>query len=332
SPNIVSKRWVYEQYDSMVRTNTVVLPGSDAAVMKIKKSEKLLAIKTDCNARYVYLNPRKGGAIAVAESARNVVCSGGKPIAITNCLNFGNPYKPEVYWQFKEAVAGMGEACIAFETPVTGGNVSFYNESPQASVFPTPTIGMLGLIDKPEHVTTANFKSEGDLIYLLGTNRGDISGSEFLSQQYGLTVGDAPFFDLSDELKIQECCLELIRNNVIKSAHDISDGGLIVSLIESAIAGKRLFGFNVTIPTGTQPLYKILFGEEQSRIILSVDAVKETQLIKGCSQRGVQLTKLGIVVLNATGNINGEISLDMKKASDLYFNTIHRKVAKNFVA
>ncbi len=168
SPNIASKRWVYEQYDSMVRTNSVVLPGSDAAVIRIKKSEKLLASKTDCNSRYVYLNPRKGAMIAVAESGRNVVCTGGKPIAITNCLNFGNPYKPEMYWQFKEAVAGIGEACKAMDTPVTGGNVSFYNESPQVAVFPTPTIGMLGIVEHISHVTTAFFKNEGDSIYLLG--------------------------------------------------------------------------------------------------------------------------------------------------------------------
>lgn len=331
SPNIASKRWVYEQYDSMVRTNTVVLPGSDAAVMKIKKSEKLLAMKTDCNARYVYLNPRKGGAIAVAESARNVVCSGGKPIAITNCLNFGNPYKPEVYWQFKEAVAGMGEACIALETPVTGGNVSFYNESQQASVFPTPTIGMLGVIDKPAHVTTADFKNAGDAIYLLGINRGDISGSEFLSNEYGLTVGDAPYFDLPFEVKVQECCLQLITEGLVKSAHDVSDGGLIISLIESSIVGKTIFGFDVEIPADAQPLYQILFGEEQSRIVLSADVNNEAILKDICFRFGVPLKKLGTVTSTNAGNINGEIGVEMVKAHDLYFNAIHRKVDQNFV-
>ncbi len=174
SPNIVSKKWVYEQYDSMVRTNTIVGPGCDAAVIYIKDTNKALAMKTDCNSRYVYLNPKEGAKIAVAEAARNIVCSGGIPLAITNCLNFGNPYKPEVYWQFAEAIKGMGEACRFFDTPVTGGNVSFYNESPEAAVYPTPTIGMVGLIENLEHITTSFFKDEGDLIYLLGEDKEEI--------------------------------------------------------------------------------------------------------------------------------------------------------------
>ncbi|HNB57731.1 MAG TPA: phosphoribosylformylglycinamidine synthase subunit PurL, partial [bacterium] len=178
TPNIASKEWVYEQYDSMVRTNTVTLPGSDSAVVRIKGTNKALAMNVDCNGRYVYLNPRRGGHIAVAESARNVVCSGGRPAAITNCLNFGNPYKPENYWQFKEAVEGMGEACRIFDTPVTGGNVSFYNESRNNAVFPTPTIGMIGIIEDLKHVTTSWFKSEGDKIFLIGKNGTDIGGSE----------------------------------------------------------------------------------------------------------------------------------------------------------
>lgn len=329
SPNIASKRWVYEQYDSMVRTNTVVLPGSDAAVLRIKKSEKLLATKTDCNGRYVYLNPRKGTMIAVAESGRNVVCSGGKPIAITNCLNFGNPYKPENYWQFVEAIAGMREACIALETPVTGGNVSFYNESPIASVFPTPTIGMLGIIENASHVTTSYFKNEGDVIYLLGTNRGDISGSEFLFQEYGKIAGDAPYFDLAFEVKLQQCALALIQKGLLKSAHDVSDGGLIVALLESAIAGKEKFGFEVNINSGNISLHKILFGEDQSRIVISVDEHHETQLESLCKQAGVPLFKLGYVTLKPTAVINNEVSIDIEKVNDFYFNALHRKVYQN---
>ncbi len=328
SPNIVSKRWVYEQYDTMVRTNTVVLPGSDAAVIKIKKSEKLLAVKTDCNARYVYLNPRKGGAIAVAEAARNVVCSGGKPIAITNCLNFGNPYKPEVYWQFKEAVAGMGEACLKFETPVTGGNVSFYNESQFAAVFPTPTIGMLGVIQNEKHVTTANFKHAGDTIVILGKNRGDISGSEFLTREYGITAGDAPYFNIDEELKIQTCTLKLIEEGVLNSAHDISEGGLITTLLESAITGKNKFGFDVTLKIDRIELHKLLFGEDQSRIVISISETNKSKLETICKQYGVPYNELGKVSSQSVATINQSIAIDMNKIQDIYFNTIHRKVAQ----
>lgn len=326
SPNIVSKRWAYEQYDTMVRTNTVVLPGSDAAVLRLKNSDKLLAAKTDCNGRYVYLNPRRGGAIAVAESARNVVCSGGKPIAITNCLNFGNPYKPDVYWQFKEAVAGMGEACIALDTPVTGGNVSFYNESPTAAVFPTPTIGMLGIIEKEEHVTTSDFKGANDEIFLLGTNRGDISGSEFVSVEYGLTTGDAPFFDLQFEATLQKCCLELITTGLISSAHDVSDGGLIIALLESAIVGKQKFGFTVTLNDGDLALYKILFGEDQSRIVVTSKTENTGRIQNICSTFKIPVERIGSVTSEKIGIVNNVIRIDIDKSIDLYFNTIHRKL------
>lgn len=331
SPNIVSKRWAYEQYDTMVRTNTVVLPGSDAAVLRLKNSEKLLAAKTDCNGRYVYLNPRKGGAIAVAESARNVVCSGGKPIAITNCLNFGNPYKPDVYWQFKEAAAGMGEACIALDTPVTGGNVSFYNESPTAAVFPTPTIGMLGVIEKEEHVTTSDFKEANDAIFLLGTNRGDISGSEFLSVEYGLTTGDAPFFDLQFEATLQKCCLELITSGLISSAHDVSDGGVIIALLESAIVGKQKFGFNVTFDEGELALYKILFGEDQSKIVVSSKTENTGRIQNICSKFKMPVARIGTVTSEKIGIVNNAIHIDIEKSIDLYFNTIHRKLENDAV-
>ncbi|MCK9410136.1 MAG: phosphoribosylformylglycinamidine synthase subunit PurL [Bacteriovoracaceae bacterium] len=329
SPNIASKRWVYEQYDSMVRTNTVMLPGSDASVIRIKKSKKLLAAKTDCNGRYVYLNPRKGAAIAVAESGRNVVCTGGKPIAITNCLNFGNPYKPEIYWQFKEAIAGIGEACIALETPVTGGNVSFYNESPNAAVFPTPTIGMLGVVENESHVTTAFFKKNGDEIFLLGTNRGDISGSEYLSREHGLTAGDAPYFDLAFEVKLQQCALELIQQGLVKSAHDVSDGGLIIALIESAVVGKELFGFAVNLQLNGIPLHKILFGEDQSRIIISAATGSVDRLSAICLKHGVPLNKIGVVTANTHSTINGAVPLDMVKAKDIFFHTLYEKVSQN---
>jgi phosphoribosylformylglycinamidine synthase len=326
SPNIASKRWVYEQYDSMVRTNTVMLPGSDASVIRMKKSEKLLAAKTDCNGRYVYLNPRKGAAIAVAESGRNVVCTGGKPIAITNCLNFGNPYKPEVYWQFTEAIAGIGEACRALDTPVTGGNVSFYNESPTAAVFPTPTIGMLGVVEHESHVTTAFFKNKGDEIVLLGTNRGDLSGSEYLSREHALTAGDAPYFDLAFEVKLQQCALELIQKGMVRSAHDVSDGGLIIALIESAIVGDTPLGFNATLPLNGIPLHRILFGEDQSRIVLSIAPGTFNTVSAVCTQYGVPVTSIGIVTADTRSSVNGEVSIDMERAKGLFYNTLYEKV------
>ncbi|MGA7305903.1 MAG: phosphoribosylformylglycinamidine synthase subunit PurL, partial [Rhodothermales bacterium] len=227
-PNIASKSWVHEQYDTTVRTNTIVGPGkSDAAVVRIKDTKRGLAVKTDCNGRHVYLNPRKGAQGAVAEAARNVVCSGGLPVAVTNCLNFGNPYKPEVYWVFTEAVAGMGEACRAFGTPVTGGNVSFYNEHPEGAVFPTPTIGMLGLVDDVERdTTTSSFKEPGDVIFLLSPAEwryaSGTGGSEYLASMHGLTAGDAPRLDLEEEKSVQSKMLALIRSGQVKSAHDVS--------------------------------------------------------------------------------------------------------------
>ena len=281
SPNIASKRWVYEQYDHMVRTNTVVGPGpSDAGVVRIKGTSKALAVATDCNGRYVYLNPRKGGQIAVAEAARNVVCTGARPMAITNCLNFGNPYKPEVYWTFKEAVGGMGDACEAFETPVTGGNVSFYNENPQGAVFPTPVIGMLGLIEDCEkHTTRAGFRAEGDEILYVGAARIGIDGSEYLSFIHGLVAGDAPDLDLAFEAKLQSAVLDVIRKGWIASAHDLSDGGLAVALMEKAIFSG--LGARVVLDLPGQSTTEQLFSEAQSGILLSVapenlERVRET--------------------------------------------------------
>ncbi|MFT4604118.1 MAG: phosphoribosylformylglycinamidine synthase II [Rhodothermales bacterium] len=298
APNIASKRWVFEQYDTQVRTNTVVGPGpSDAAVIRIKGTKRGLAAKTDCNGRFVYLNPRQGGRIAVAEAARNVVCSGGEPVAVTNCLNFGNPYKPEVYWVFKEAVGGMGDACRAFNTPVTGGNVSFYNENPESAVFPTPTIGMLGLVEDVERdATTSNFKAAGDVIVLLSpgawTWRDDIGGSEYLSVVHGLTSGDAPHMDLDEEIAVQKVCLAAIRTGMVRSAHDVADGGLLIALAESSLHGQ--LGADIRLDSSGR-LDAQLFGEAQSRIVVSVaprDLAALTQLAAGA---GVKATHLGEV-------------------------------------
>ncbi len=298
SPNIASKRWVFEQYDTHVRTNTVAGPGpTDAAVVRLKGTDRALAMKTDCNGRYVYLNPRRGGRIAVAEAARNVVCAGGQPLAVTNCLNFGNPYKPEVYWQFTEAVGGMGDACRAFGTPVTGGNVSFYNESPEAAVFPTPTIGMVGLVESLEHTTTAAFVTPDDVLLLVSPeawwHTGGIEASEYLSVRHGQTSGDAPHLDLEEEKAVQAAVLGAIRAGLVRSAHDVSDGGLAVCLAESAVFSG--LGAEVALPQVDARRDAVLFGEAQSRVVLSVapDDAEAVQAL--CAEHGAQAIGIGTV-------------------------------------
>ena len=336
SPNIASKRWVFEQYDTMVRTNTLVGPGpSDAAVVRIKGTDKALAVKTDCNGRYVYLNPRKGGRIAVAEAARNVVCAGGKPLAITNCLNFGNPYKPEVYWVFKEAVGGMGDACEVFETPVTGGNVSFYNESPEGAVFPTPTIGMLGLVESLEHVTTADFKAAGDDVFLLSpiawAHRNDLGGTEYLVTLHGMTTGDAPHLNLYEERAVQQMMLRLIRDGLVQSAHDVSDGGLAVCLAESALFSDGL-GVDVTVePHEHLRVDALLFGEAQSRIVFSAVPTNRAAIEKAIEHNGVKLTRLGTVTEGGELRIRlentGEVRIGRADLADRYDNALERALA-----
>ncbi|MGE5314540.1 MAG: phosphoribosylformylglycinamidine synthase subunit PurL [Acidobacteriota bacterium] len=325
SPNIAGKRWVYEQYDSMVRTNTVSYGGCDAAIVKIKGTTKYLSMKTDCNGRYVYLNPRKGAMIAVAESARNVVCSGGTPLAITNCLNFGNPYKPEMYWQFAEAVAGVGEACRVLETPVTGGNVSFYNESPTAAVYPTPVIGMVGLIEDRAHITPSAFQDAGDAILLLGEQRGDLNGSEYLSAIHGVCGADAPWFDLAFEKRLQACLLELIHAGRVKSAHDAADGGLIVTLIESAICSGATRGFTVRLKSGLR-MDRALFGEEQSRVVISADPSSLEEIAEICRRHGVPQSVLGTVTGTAQGVVEECVSIDLDAARAVIENEIGRRM------
>lgn len=321
SPNIASKKWVYNQYDSMVRTNTIVGPGSDAAVIYIKDTNKALAAKTDCNGRYVYLNPKEGTKIAVAESARNVVCSGGTPLAITNCLNFGNPYKPEVYWMFKQAIEGMGEACRYFNTPVTGGNVSFYNESPETAVYPTPTIGMVGLIESLDHITTADFKNAGDLIYSLGVDFEEVGGSEYLKINYNLVEGNSPKLDLQTEKDLHITLLNLIRKGFIKSAHDISEGGIITSIAESCIINEENpIGAEVLIPIKTRIDFS-LFSESQSRVIVSIAADLKDQFEKEISKSFTPFKYIGKVGGNSL-KVNDEISISTDKLKELYFKSI----------
>ncbi len=323
SPNIVSKRWVYEQYDSMVRTNTIIGPGCDSAVVYIKGTNKALAVKTDCNSRYVYLNPNEGTKIAVAEAARNIVCSGGIPLAITNCLNFGNPYKPEMYWQFKEAIEGMGEACKFFETPVTGGNVSFYNESPNAAVYPTPVIGMVGLIEKLENITTSFFKNADDLIYCLGEDFEEIGGSEYLKVVHNKVTGNSPKINLEVEKNLQDTLLELIGNKLINSAHDVSEGGIAAAVAESCIIDKEnMIGADVNIPVKGREEFA-LFSESQSRIIVSVSKENKVSFEKLLSKRSQPYTLIGTTGGNIL-KLNDKVEVTLENLADLYYNTISR--------
>lgn len=320
SPVIASKKWVYRQYDSMVRTNTVLGPGvSDAAVIYIKDTEKAIAVKTDCNARFVYLDPYEGGKSAVAEAARNVVCTGAIPLAITNCLNFGNPYKPEIYWQFTEAVRGMGDACRFFETPVTGGNVSFYNEAPTSAVYPTPVIGMLGLIEDRNHITGMQFKNEGDLIVVAGEDFEEIGGSEYLKVIHGLVTGVPPLCDLTKEKKLQEFTLAVIKEGFVISAHDISEGGFVTALIESCISEpEKAIGAEVNIKGDREDF--VLFSETQGRIIFSIKPESLSQFQAKAEKYGVPVKIVGktggsIVKINA-------MEFELNELKDKYYGTI----------
>ncbi len=323
SPNIASKRWVYEQYDSMVRSNTVQSFAADSAVIRLKEIPgKAIAVKTDCNSRYVYLDPYVGGMIAVVEAARNVACSGAQPVAITNCLNFGNPYNPEVFWQFREAIRGMGDACRKLDTPVTGGNVSFHNESQQRAIFPTPTIGMLGIIEDLAHVTPAGFMSEGDEIALLGFERFELGGSELLSLRSGQIVGNAPALDLDEEHRLQSCLLEAIRSGLVTSAHDCSEGGLAIAVAECAInSAGGMLGAEITYE-GEDPI-AALFGESQSRIVISYDPSQANALQSLAQSHDVPLLKLGRVVRDRLG-INSNIDVSVEEISERYMTAIER--------
>jgi len=326
-PNIASRRWVYEQYDTMVRTNNMSTNfPSDAGIVNLKDTKTALALTTDCNSRYVHADPRTGAMIAVAEAARNIVCSGAKPLAITNCLNFGNPYNPEVYWQFVETVRGMGEACRKFDTPVTGGNVSFYNQvtinKKTIPVHPTPTIGMLGLLkDKNNHMTMA-FKEKGDMIFLVGKSVNDISCSEYLYSWHNIKKSPPPAFDLDFEFLIQDAVKGLIQNHLIRSAHDVSDGGLFITLVESAMPHD--LGFDITSPAEIRR-DAFLFGEAQSRIVVSVDQSRETDFIDFMMGKELPFSTLGHVTkgeLRVDDLSFGFIS-DIKK---VYLTALEKKI------
>lgn len=323
STTIASKRWVYEQYDSQVGDNTVMRSDGDAAILRIKELPgKAVAVTTDCNSRYVYLNPHRGGISAVAEAARNCVCVGAEPVAITNCLNFGNPYDPEVYYQFAEAIRGMGDMCRALDTPVTGGNVSFHNESQSHAVYPTPTIGMLGLIDDLTKTIGNSFTNEGDHIFLLGWQRNELGGSEYQKITTGKITGDAPFIDIQEECRLQRATLEGIRSGLITAAHDCAEGGLMVALSEMTF--RNQIGAQIIWPFDTHAA--ALFGEAQSRIIVSVPAQYVDALTALCSVHDVPVKHLGTTGGNEL-SIAGGCAISIEELATAYEAALPRALA-----
>ncbi|MDK2991977.1 MAG: phosphoribosylformylglycinamidine synthase subunit PurL [Clostridiales bacterium] len=322
SPDICSKRWVYRQYDYMVRTDTAVPPGSDAAVVRIKGTHKAIALTIDSNGRYSYLDPYKGGAIAVAEAARNIVCSGALPIAITDCLNFGTPEKPDIYWQFRESILGMAEACRALNTPVISGNVSFYNETDRGAIYPTPTVGMAGVMEDVKHITTQAFKKDGDAIVLLGETKEELGASQFLNIIYGMQKGKVPDINLEKESSVQKAALKAIQEGIISSAHDCSDGGLAIALAESCISGGKGAYVNLKFDIRTDAL---LFGESQSRILISLKPEYLDKLFVICESFGVPCQVIGTVCgdrLNVDVNGNKVVQLPIEEMKDKWEGTI----------
>ena len=324
-PNIASKSYVYNQYDSTVRTNTALGPGSDAAVVRIKDTTKALAISTDCNGRYVYINPKQGAMMAVAEAARNVVCTGAKPLAITNCLNFGNPQDPEIYWQFKEAVLGMGDMCRLLDTPVTGGNVSFYNETITSAVYPTPVIGMVGFLDNVENMMTMNFKDSGDLIAVIGNLSPSLGGSSYLKKMYNKIEGPLAVFNESSEIDLQNLCLDLIEKKVIKSAHDVSDGGLSVAVAKSICYSENNIGAKLFIDHKLRA-DELLFGECPSLIVVTLKEEELFQLVLLAKKYNVQSQTIGKVTDDGLFEINDLLKLTKKELQATYNNSFKEKM------
>jgi phosphoribosylformylglycinamidine synthase len=325
NPNIASKRWVYEQYDSMVGTKTMTTNRpSDAGIVNIKDSNRALAMTVDCNSRYVNADPEKGTQMAVSEAARNIVVSGGVPSAVTNCLNFGNPYNPECYWQFVGAIKGMSAACLKFNTPVTGGNVSFYNQTvmdgKEEPVFPTPTIGMIGVIEDKSKIMTLDFKSKGDLIFIIGESHDDISSSEYLVNYHGVEASPAPYFDLDKEAALQETIAGVIDNGLINAAHDCADGGLFVSLVEMSMPND--LGFDIVTDSDVRE-DAFLFGEAQSRVLVTVNEEQEDEFIEFMMNQKVPYLLLGHVT-------KGKICVDdeqyafVDELKDIYDNALEK--------
>ncbi|MEY4521002.1 MAG: hypothetical protein RIT10_187, partial [Bacteroidota bacterium] len=326
-PNIASKRWIYEQYDSMVGTKTMTTNRpSDAGIVNIKDTNKALAMTVDCNSRYVNADPEIGTMIAVSEAARNIVCSGGVPSAITNCLNFGNPYNPESYWQFVGAIKGMSAACLKFETPVTGGNVSFYNQTVkngvEVPVFPTPTIGMIGILEDKSTVMSLDFKQKGDLIFIIGDSYNDISSSEYLATYHGVKESPAPYFDLEKEYAMQHMVKGLIQHKLVNAVHDVADGGLFITLAEMSMPGK--LGFDIVTDSEIRE-DAFLFGEGQGRVVVAVSEEQEEEFIEFMMDSGVNFTLLGHVT-------KGKVMVDdehygfIQEIKDLYDNALGKLI------
>ncbi len=315
-PTIAAKEWVYRQYDHMVRTNTIVLPGSDAAIIRIKEKRRGLAMTLDSNARYCQVDPRNGAKLVVAEACRNLVASGARPLALTNCLNFGSPERPEVMWQFSEVIDGMKEACAAFATPVTGGNVSFYNETDGRGIYPTPVIGMVGIVEDPRHITTQWFKGEDRAIILLGSTGNDLGASEYALATLGRLEGKVPKLDLDLERRVQQACLKIIQAGLVESAHDCSDGGLAVAIAESCFSSYRreAVGFEVNLE-GELSAAALLFAETPSRIVLSAADGNVDRILNLAAEHGVTASVIG-----RTGNerliinVKGERVIDRSVA------------------
>lgn len=326
-PNIASKRWIYEQYDSMVGTKTMTTNRpSDAGIVNIKDTNKALAMTVDCNSRYVNADPEIGTMIAVSEAARNIVCSGGVPSAITNCLNFGNPYNPESYWQFVGAIKGMSAACLKFETPVTGGNVSFYNQTVkngvEVPVFPTPTIGMIGILEDKSTVMSLDFKQKGDLIFIIGDSFNDISSSEYLATYHGVKESPAPYFDLEKEYAMQHMVKGLIQHKLVNAVHDVADGGLFITLAEMSMPGN--LGFDIVTDSEIRE-DAFLFGEGQGRVVVAVSEEQEEEFIEFMMDSGVNFTLLGHVT-------KGKVMVDdehygfIQEIKDLYNNALGKLI------
>jgi phosphoribosylformylglycinamidine synthase len=328
SPNIASKRWVHDQYDSTVRTSTALGPGGDAGVVRIRGTRKAVAAKTDCNGRYCYLSPRRGASIAVAEAARNLSCVGAVPTAVTNNLNFGSPLRPHVYFQLREAVEGMAEACRVFETPVTGGNVSLYNETDGSPIYPTPVIGMVGVVEDVDHITGHAFERAGDAILLLGTNTDEIGASEYLYATEGVVAGMPPAVDLEAERRLQQAMLAIIQQGLAHSAHDCSEGGLACALAESALGdGENPLGVDVALEDAL-PAVPLLFGEAQGRVVISCDPGAVKEVLRLAERHDVPCVKIGTVVAAPDRfrirTRDAGVDVDLETLADAFFGALAR--------
>ena len=337
SPTIASKRWVYEQYDHMVRTNTIVRPGSDAAVVRIKGTNKAVAMTVDCNGRYCLLHPYEGARLAVVEAARNLVCSGAEPIGLTDCLNFGNPERPDIMWQFVLAIEGLKDACEHFNIPIVSGNVSFYNETNGLSIYPTPMLGMVGLIDEADRAMTQWFRDEGDAIVLLGKTREDLGGSEYLKVLQHREQGSPPFLSLDIEKALQDFALKVIHEGLVQSAHDCSDGGLAVALAECCVSGPRAAqGAVVKLGLGSLRRDALLFGESQSRIILSTRPTAVESILSRAAEAGVPAAQIGtvgggrLVIEVEPGKVSDgcRIELPIRQVSDCWVHAIEEQLSQ----